>query len=90
MKLALHPRTDPAALQEELPVRPQKAHRASLSTEAIARDIAGLESVEHPVRGEADLLGDLARGEEAIVRHDRLTMSMRSISASHDAINSPG
>jgi hypothetical protein len=59
VKLALHPRTDPAALQEELPVRPEEAHRASLSTEAIAGDVAGLESVEHPVRGETDPLGDL-------------------------------
>lgn len=87
-KLTLNPRTDPAAPQEELPVRPEEADRASLSAEAVARDFASLESVEHPVRGESDPFGYLSRGEETIISHARLTLSMRSISASHDDINS--
>jgi hypothetical protein len=88
MELRLHPRTDPASLQEALPVGPEKTDWAALATEAIAGHITCFESIEHPVGGEADPLGDLARGEKAIVAHIRLTESIRSISASYDGINS--
>jgi hypothetical protein len=88
MELRFYPRTDPTSLQEGLPIRPEETDRATLAAEAVARHIAGFESIEHPVGGEADPLGNLTRGEEAIVSHRRLTGSMRSISASHDGITS--
>ncbi|MGH3030983.1 MAG: hypothetical protein ACRDNE_09515 [Gaiellaceae bacterium] len=90
VKLRFHPRTDPASLQEGLPVRPKETDRAALTAEAIAGHIACFESIEHPVGREANPLGDLACSKEAIVCHLRLAESMRSIAASDDGINSPG
>ena len=69
MELRLHLRTDPASLQEGLPVGPEKTDWAALAAESITGHIACFESIEHPVGGEANPVGDLARGEEAIVGH---------------------
>lgn len=64
VKLTLQRRTDAASLQEALPVRPEEAHRAALPAEAVAGNIASLEAVKHPVGGEPQPFGYLARGEK--------------------------
>ena len=67
MKLTLQRRTDSASLQEALPVRPEKAHRAAFLAKAITGNIACLEAIEDPVRGEPQPFGNLARGKQTIV-----------------------
>ena len=63
VKLTFQSRTDSASLQEALPVRPEKAHRAAFPAKAIAGYIACLEAIEDPVRGEPQPFGNLARGQ---------------------------
>src|SRR5262249_25564583 len=60
-------RTHAAAKQEHLPVGPEEANGAALLPEAIARNVAGLKPIEHPVHREPDALGDLARSHETVV-----------------------
>jgi len=74
VKLTIQRRTDAAALQEALPVRPEEAHRAALPLEAVAGNIAGLESVEHPVGGKAQPFGYLARSEKTDFTYARVTV----------------
>jgi hypothetical protein len=64
------PRTDPASEQEVFPVAPEKPDWTSLSAESVTGDIPGLEAIEHPVRREAEPLGDFTRSEELLVHDD--------------------
>jgi len=74
VKLTLQRRTDTTSLQEALPVRPEEAHGAAFPAESVAGNIASLEAIEHPIGGEPQPLGYLARGEEADFTDGRVTV----------------
>jgi len=74
VKLTLQRRTDTTSLQEALPVRPEEAHGAAFPAESVAGNIASLEAVKHPVGGEPQPFGYLARGEKADFAYRRVTV----------------